>query len=150
MAVFAVAAIEIAPNPTNSMAIIARGNTCTAAAATSATPITTAPPAMIPVRERLENAIPRAATSDPRPDAAIRKPNPVASVCRTSWASAGMITLKFMAKVEATPTTIVASRTTSVPRTYRRPSASVVRTSATLWGRIMRGGEWRSSSRITA
>ena len=68
-------------------------------------------------RERPENAIPSAATSDPIPVAVIRNPYPVASVWSTSRASAGIVTPKFIPNVDTTPTVTVASSTSSVRRT---------------------------------
>ncbi len=58
-----------------------------------------------------------AASSDPTPDAAIRKPKPAAPLPSSFWANAGMSTLKFMPTVATTPTVTTASRTISVCRT---------------------------------
>ena len=58
-----------------------------------------------------------AARSEPRPDAAIRKPYPVAPLWRTSSASGGMTTLKFMPTVETSPMTRRLISTTGVRRT---------------------------------
>ena len=113
----AVAAIPIAPKPTTVIVTSATGNRLTTDVTSSATPRTIAPTGMITGRERPENAIPSAATSEPMPVAAMRKPKPVASVSRTSRASVGITTPKFIANSDTIPTVTVASRTRSLRRT---------------------------------
>ena len=58
-----------------------------------------------------------AATSEPRPEAAIRKPYPVASEWRICSVSGGITTWKFMPNVATSPTTVTPSSTSGVRRT---------------------------------
>ena len=70
----AVAAIAIAPKPTPTIRSIENAKTCEYASTTSPIPSMTAPNAIRDGRGLLPNASQSAASSEPTPDDAIRKP----------------------------------------------------------------------------
>src|SRR2546421_1156210 len=71
---------------------------------------------------RFPQASQRAEHNDPSPNAAERKPNPIAPECSTSVAKRGRITLKLMPNSEITPITAIMSNMEGVWMTYDRPS----------------------------
>ena len=74
MVVLAIAAMLIPPTPIPNMQISARGIARVKPRAASSAPRRIAPPTMIRGSGRPRKAIVSAASSDPTPDAAIRKP----------------------------------------------------------------------------
>lgn len=74
MVVLAIAAMLMPPTPIPNMHTIARGIDRVKPRAASSTPRSTAPATMIRGSGRPRKAIVSAASSDPTPDAAIRKP----------------------------------------------------------------------------
>ncbi|MFN8629173.1 MAG: hypothetical protein U0838_02290 [Chloroflexota bacterium] len=80
------------------------GNTPVAA---SPTPSSTDPVPRTDARALPENAISRAAITEPTPVAVMSSPRPRASVWSTLYARAGVTTPKFMPNVDATPMIVI-------------------------------------------
>ena len=114
---FAVTAMAMAPAPETNIASSDSGYDVDTARTIEASPSAIAPPTIGPGPTRRWNATLSAASVEPTPDAAIRKPNPDAPTCRTLSASGGTSTWKFIPNVAASPTTVTPSNTSGVLRT---------------------------------
>ena len=120
MEAFAVAAMEIAPNPAPKSAspvsgtATARPLPAAAPAATLNTPRSAPPITINSLRGSRSAATVSAPRSDPSPIAAINPPRPAAPICSTTRESGGMMTLKFIATPEITPITKTQSATIGV------------------------------------
>src|SRR6476469_8986698 len=106
--------MAIPPAPATHIAASERTKDVENASTTEPRPRAMAPKAIARVPGRRWNATHRAASVDPMPDAAIRKPNPDAPTWRTLSARGGVSTEKFIPNVDARPTIVTARSTIGV------------------------------------